>query len=219
MVSCLYPRGRFLVLVCFLPIVNTRFHIVMEAHYVGSWCFAVIRRRDGLINPVNRLCGYWYTGWRINVPKAFPKIFSKRKKKKRKSSLQWRFLKNRVFYKKYYPNRLMLWIAHFRLRVEIFSKTRRAWTCIFYKTGTYLYFLFLFFLRRLMLLFSTFRGSSCGIGNQTPPSTAENNDCSDSGNYYFSRSAVAGLRQSNSHPRPGTKRSPAFSAGRSGEKG
>ena len=39
----------------------------------------------------------------------------------------------------------MLWNAHFRLRVEIFSKTRRAWTCIFYKTGTYLYFLFLFF--------------------------------------------------------------------------
>jgi len=40
-------------------------------------------------------------------------------------------------------------------------------------------------------------------GNQTPPSTAENNDCSDSGNYYFSRSAVAVLRQSNSHHRHG----------------
>jgi hypothetical protein len=104
----------------------------------------------------------------------------------------------------------------------------RGWRFFQKPVGLELYFLkpertftffFLFFFRRLMLWFSTFRGSSYETGNQTPPSTAENNDCSDSGNYYFSRSAVAGLRQSNSRPRPGTKRSPAFSAGRSVEKG
>jgi hypothetical protein len=61
------------------------------------------------------------------------------------------------------------------------------------KPEHYFTFLFLFFFRRRMLLFS-FQGSSYGNGNQTPPSTAEKNDCSDSGNYYFSRSAVAVLR-------------------------
>ena len=47
-------------------------------------------------------------------------------------------------------------------------------------------------------------------GNQTPPSTAENDDCSDSGNHYLSRSAVTGLWQSNSHGRTGTESTPAF---------
>jgi hypothetical protein len=85
---------------------------------------------------------------------------------------------------------------------------------------TFTFFLFIFFLAKQDGSYwsSFYRAGLSSIGNQTPPSTAENNDCSDSGNYYFSRSAVAVLRQSNSHRRTGTKRSPAFTAGRSGEK-
>jgi hypothetical protein len=49
--------------------------------------------------------------------------------------------------------------------------------------------------------------ASFGIGNQTPPSTAENSKRNVSGAYYFSRSEVAVLRQSNSHARPRMKRS------------
>jgi hypothetical protein len=53
-----------------------------------------------------------------------------------------------------------------------------------------------------IVLVKFFWECSYGNCNQTPPSTAENDDCSGSGNYYYSRSAVAGLRQSNSHLKP-----------------
>ena len=104
----------------------------------------------------------------------------------------------------------MLCIANFRLRVEILSKTRRAWTCIFYKTETYLYFLFFYFFRRLMLVFSTFRGCAYENGNQTPPSTARSKKkwsrlLGARRNFFLRmRSAVAGLRQSNSYHKRGS---------------
>ena len=71
---------------------------------------------------------------------------------------------------------------------------------------TFTFFLFIFFIAGCFLL-TLLWDASFGIGNQTPPSTAENNDCSVSGNYCFSRSEVAVLRQSNSHARPRIQRS------------
>ena len=94
------------------------------------------------------------------------------------------------------------WIGN--VRVEIFSKTRRAWTLLF-ETGTYLYFLFIyFFCSRMFLVWSFFWDASFGIGNQTPPSTATKNGVFTE---FFVRSDVAVLRQSNSHARPRTERS------------
>jgi hypothetical protein len=57
---------------------------------------------------------------------------------------------------------------------------------------TFTFFLFIYFVTGCFLL-SLFKGCSFGIGNHTPPSTAEKNDCSDSGNYCFSRSEVGGV--------------------------
>ena len=72
------------------------------------------------------------------------------------------------------------------------------------RNGCYVCWIFFFFFSRncTIVLLKFFGGRCYGSSNQTPPSTAENDDCSVSGNYYFSRSAVAGLRQSNSRLKP-----------------
>ena len=77
------------------------------------------------------------------------------------------------------------------------------------RNGFYICWIFFFFFSRncTIVLLRFFRGLCYGNRNLTPPSTAENDDCSGSGNYYLSRSAVAGLRQSNSRQRTGTERS------------
>jgi len=88
------------------------------------------------------------------------------------------------------------------------------------RNGCYVCWIFFFFFsRNYTIVLPMFYGKRhYENDNQTPPSTAENDVCSGRGNYYLSRRAAAGLRQSNSHPRPGPKCSPAFSAGCSGEK-
>ena len=115
---------------------------------------------------------YWH-------PISFLKLFWKEKKKESHSS-SGGFKRSQVFLKKYYPTVVLkrtrhriieCWIEN--TRVEIFSKTRRAWTLLF-ETGTYLYFLFIyFFCSRMFLVWTFFGNVSCGNGNQTPPSTAE----------------------------------------------
>ena len=72
------------------------------------------------------------------------------------------------------------------------------------RNGCYVCCIFFFFFSGncISVLVEFFRERSYENGNQTPPSTAENNKRNASGDYYFSRSAVAGLRQSNSLLKP-----------------
>ena len=79
------------------------------------------------------------------------KIFKRKKEKKESRRISGGFKRSQVFLKKYYPTVLMEWDRHRiikrwigNVRVEIFSKTRRAWTLLF-ETRTYLYFLFFIF--------------------------------------------------------------------------
>ena len=66
------------------------------------------------------------------------KIFQKKKKKKRKPFIQVEGFKKASFFKKILPHFITFW-------VEIFLKTRRAWTCFFeYPELTFALF-FLFF--------------------------------------------------------------------------
>jgi hypothetical protein len=85
---------------------------------------------------------------------------------------------------------------------------------------TFTFFLFIFFVTGCFLCGLFFGMFLLESAIKHPQAPQKKNNCSFLAEIIiFSRSDVAVLRQSNSHPRPGTKRSPAFSAGRSGEEG
>lgn len=83
------------------------------------------------------------------------KFFKRKKRKKESHSSKWKVSKKQVFQKKYYPIRD--WIRQRLVRsemcfetfwVEIFSETRRAWTCFFeYMELIFASFFYLFFLK------------------------------------------------------------------------
>ena len=81
------------------------------------------------------------------------KFFKRKKRKKESQSFKWKVSKKQVFLKKYYPIHhrkcgrevgIECWCEP--LWVEIFSKTRRAWTCFFVNLElTFALFFFIFY--------------------------------------------------------------------------
>jgi len=81
------------------------------------------------------------------------KFFKRKKRKKESHSSKWKVSKKQVFQKKYYPIRD--WNRQRQIRskmcfetvwVEIFSETRRAWTCFFeYLELIFASFFFIFY--------------------------------------------------------------------------
>ena len=135
---------------------------------------------------VTVLWGWWVsTLWEVIILDlklwfcfASRHIFWKEKKKKRKSSFRWRFQMKSSFFEKILPKCFCRVSTYFEVgwwigegKVEIFSKTQRAWTLLF-ETVADLYFLFIYFFLRRMFLFSFFWERDLESGNQTPPSTA-----------------------------------------------
>ena len=83
------------------------------------------------------------------------KFFKRKKRKKESHSSKWKVSKKQVFQKKYYPIRdwNRKWLSRIEMCfetfwVEIFSETRRAWTCFFeYLKLIFASFFTLFFLK------------------------------------------------------------------------
>ena len=80
------------------------------------------------------------------------KFFKRKKRKKESHSSKWKVSKKQVFQKKYYPirdwnrQRLIRSKISFEIFwVEIFSETRRAWTCFFEYLELIFALFFLFF--------------------------------------------------------------------------
>ena len=85
---------------------------------------------------------------------AWPIKFFKRKNEKKESHyFKWKVSKKQVFLKKYYPIHHRKWGRIIKneggcetVWVEIFSKTRRAWTCFFVNLELIFALFFLFFI-------------------------------------------------------------------------
>ncbi len=83
------------------------------------------------------------------------KIFQKKKRKKRKPSVQVEGFKKASFFEKILPD-----------KVEIFSKTRRAWTCFFVNlelSFALFFFIFYFEYPIKMLLFNRMKSEGMGV--------------------------------------------------------
>ena len=86
------------------------------------------------------------------------KFFKRKKRKKESHSSKWKVSKKQVFQKKYYPirdwnrQRLIRSKISFEIFwVEIFSETRRAWTCFFEYLELIFALFFLFFILNIQI--------------------------------------------------------------------
>ena len=114
------------------------------------------------------------------VPRYAPpiKFFKRKKRKKESHSSKWKVSKKQVFQKKYYPIRdwkrkhlIKREMCFETVWVEIFSETRRAWTCFFeYLELNFASFFFIFYFEysNQMFLFNRilFEGMSFDLKNR-----------------------------------------------------
>ena len=94
------------------------------------------------------------------VPRYAPpiKFFKRKKRKKESHSSKWKVSKKQVFQKKYYPIRdwkrkrlIKREMCFETVWVEIFSETRRAWTCFFEYLELIFALFFLFFILNIQI--------------------------------------------------------------------
>ena len=105
----------------------------------------------------NFLLSFWWM--QVCLAMLRPLKFFKRKKRKKEShSSKWKVSKKQVFQKKYYPirdwNRKRLIkreMCFETVWVEIFSETRRAWTCFFEYLELIFALFFLFFILNIQI--------------------------------------------------------------------
>ena len=113
----------------------------------------------------NFLLSFWWM--QVCLATLRPLKFFKRKKRKKEShSSKWKVSKKQVFQKKYYPIRdwkrkrlIKREMCFETVWVEIFSETRRAWTCFF----EYLELIFALFFLFFVLISNSKRHCIVGI--------------------------------------------------------
>ena len=105
----------------------------------------------------NFLLSFWWMQMCLATLRPL-KFFKRKKRKKESHSSKWKVSKKQVFQKKYYPicdwNRQRLIQREMSFEtvwVEIFSETRRAWTCFFEYLELIFALFFLFFILNIQI--------------------------------------------------------------------
>ena len=105
----------------------------------------------------NFLLSFWWMQMCLATLRPL-KFFKRKKRKKESHSSKWKVSKKQVFQKKYYPIRdwkrkrlIKREMCFETVWVEIFSETRRAWTCFFEYLELILALFFLFFILNIQI--------------------------------------------------------------------